>query len=52
MVARDLLERFAVRRIRATGRGRLVLNAIVVELARSFAAPSVVQEVEQARGQA
>ena len=52
LVARDLLERFAVRRIRATGRGRLVLNAIVVELARSFAAASVVQEVEQARGQA
>jgi oxygen-independent coproporphyrinogen-3 oxidase len=51
MVDLGLLERGAGARIRATPAGRMVLNAIVLELSRSLGEPagrSVVQEIEQA----
>ena len=48
LIARGLLERQAYR-LRATAAGRPVLNALVVELARSLQRVSVVEEVEEAR---
>ncbi|HEU0059942.1 MAG TPA: radical SAM family heme chaperone HemW [Hyphomicrobiaceae bacterium] len=46
--ARGLIERRA-HHLRATATGRPVLNALVVELARSLQGISVVEEVEEAR---
>jgi putative oxygen-independent coproporphyrinogen III oxidase len=51
LIARGLIERKA-HHLRATAMGRPVLNALVVELARSLQRVSVVEEVEEARNEA
>jgi putative oxygen-independent coproporphyrinogen III oxidase len=51
LIARGLIERKA-HHLRATAMGRPVLNAVVVELARSLQRLSVVEEVEEARNEA
>ena len=48
LIARGLIERRA-HHLRATAAGRPILNALVVELARSLQGISVVEEVEEAR---
>jgi putative oxygen-independent coproporphyrinogen III oxidase len=49
---RGLIERTGRSGIRATRAGRLLVNAIVVELARTLQPASVVEEIKQARQQA